>query len=53
MGRTKSETHQYYIRVLMTKKEYEQLEQLAVEQRRSKSEVVRIALDNMANKKES
>ena len=37
----------------MTKQEYEQLEQLAAEQRRTKSEVVRIALDNMANKKES
>lgn len=53
MGRTNSETHEYYIRVLMTKQEYEQLEQLATEQRRTKSEVVRIALDNMANKKES
>ena len=53
MGRTNVKPHEYYIRVLLTKAEFDQLEMLAKEQRRSKSEIVRIALDHLANKKES
>lgn len=43
-----------YIRVRLSKAEYSRLEEMAEKQRRSKSEVVRIALDDMyENKKES
>lgn len=44
---------EYYVRVRLTKDEYNKLENLAKEQRRSKSEIVRIGLENMYDAREN
>lgn len=45
--------HDYYVRVRLSKEEFDKLKDTAVEQNRTMSGVVRFALDLMYNKKES
>lgn len=49
----KEKRDEYYVRVRLTENEYNMLEKLSKEQRRSKSEIVRIGLENMYDTRET